>query len=110
MNVSNIERHLQIQALLMILVCAKHNAKPLMTQRLMDLAFKECMTRGEKPTTAETHTVHLDKWEHEGIHMMSEGTDWEPKRDQEKGIVEDFLEKNMSGFTFESRNNGRETD
>lgn len=42
--------------------------------------------------------------------MMSEGTDWEPKRDQERGIVEDFLEKNMSGFTFESRNNGRETD
>lgn len=45
-NVNNIERHLLIQALFMILVCDECNTRPWRTQRLMDLAFKEFIVWG----------------------------------------------------------------
>lgn len=56
----------------MSLVCAKHNAEPLRTQELTDIASKERVTCREKQT-AEELTIYLNKWESGGTRMMSEG-------------------------------------
>lgn len=44
----------------MSLVCAKHNAEPLRTKELTDIASKERVTCREKQT-AEELTIYLNK-------------------------------------------------